>query len=168
VQGLLGYLPLYLRKIGWMEASADGALAGFHGASMVFVIPLAILSDRLGKRKPFLVISSIILAIGVALLSVVQGSLIWGLVLAVGLFRDGFMAIIVTTILESEGIGKQHSGTAVGLALMFSSLGSILSPPIGNSIAEINLRAPFLFWASLAGLAILSLSILKEQSIKAD
>ena len=136
VQGVLGYLPLYLREMGWAPASADGTLAGFHGASMAFVLPLAILSDRLGRRKPILVTATFILTMGVGLLTIAEGNLIWGLVLLVGLFRDGFMAVLITTIIESEGIGRDHSGSAVGLAMLFSSTGSIFSPPIGNSIAE--------------------------------
>jgi MFS family permease len=164
VQGLLGYLPLYLREIGWAPANADGSLASFHGASMLFVLPLAILSDRLGRRKPILVTATLTLSLGVGLLTVAQGNLIWGLVILVGLFRDGFMAVIVTTILESEGITKKYSGTAVGLALVLSATGSILSPPIGNSIAEQNLNAPFLLWASMAMIAFLAANLIREKS----
>jgi cyanate permease len=162
VQGLLGYLPLYLREIGWAEASADGTVASFHAASMVFVIPLALLSDRLGKRKPFFVVATLILVIGVALLSFTTGDVIWGLVVIVGFFRDGFMAILVTAIIELEGIGQQYAGTAVGLALFLSAVGSIFSPPIGNSFAEWNLSAPFLFWAGLAALAFLAVTFIRE------
>ncbi len=54
VQGLLGYLPLYLREIGWSPVRADSALASFHAVSLVSVFPLAYLSDRLGNRKVFL------------------------------------------------------------------------------------------------------------------
>jgi len=164
VQGLLGYLPLYLREIGWAEASADGTVASFHGASMVFVIPLALLSDRLGKRKPFFVIATLTLAMGVGVLTYMQGDIIWGLVMVVGLFRDGFMAILVTAIIELEGIGSKYSGTAVGLALFLSAIGSIFSPPIGNSFAEWNLSAPFLFWAGLAALAFLAVNFIKEKT----
>jgi MFS family permease len=162
IQGTLGYLPLYLREIGWIEASADGALASFHGFSMIFVIPLAILSDLLSTRKPILVSATLATTIGVGLLTVAEGNLVWALVMLTGLFRDGFMAVIVTVILETKEVGKRYTGTAVGFALLFSSVGSLLSPPVGNSIAEINLRTPFLFWAALAALAFLSLLFIKE------
>ncbi len=51
IQGLLGYLPLYLRNLGWQEVSADSAASFFHLASMLFVIPMSFLADRLGKGK---------------------------------------------------------------------------------------------------------------------
>ncbi len=34
IEGTLGYLPLYLRRVGWPETSADAALATFHGVSL--------------------------------------------------------------------------------------------------------------------------------------
>src|SRR5690606_14177206 len=48
IQGTLGYLPTFLRGEGWSPALADSALATFHATSLVFAIPLAMLSDRLG------------------------------------------------------------------------------------------------------------------------
>ena len=51
IQGILGYLALYLRDLGWSAASADGALATFHGVSMICTIPFAFWSDRLGSRR---------------------------------------------------------------------------------------------------------------------
>jgi MFS family permease len=47
VQGLLGYLPLYLRGLEWSAAVADASLAGFHAVSLLAVLPLAFLSDRI-------------------------------------------------------------------------------------------------------------------------
>jgi MFS family permease len=163
IQGTLGYLPLYLREMGWRESSADGALASFHAFSMVFVIPLALLSDRLGRRRPILLTGALVSTIAVGLLSIAQGSIIWPLVMITGLFRDGFMAVFMTTVIETKHVGKQFAGTAVGLTLVLSSLGSLLSPPIGNSIAGINLRFPFLFWASLASISTLFFMQLKEE-----
>jgi MFS family permease len=37
VQGTLGYLPIYLREIGWTAAAADGSLAAFNGISMILL-----------------------------------------------------------------------------------------------------------------------------------
>ena len=50
-----GYLPLYLRSIDWLPASADGALAAMSGAGMIAVVPFSILSGRLGLRKGFII-----------------------------------------------------------------------------------------------------------------
>jgi len=37
IQAMLGYLPTYLRSVGWQAGSADSALATFHFVSMVLV-----------------------------------------------------------------------------------------------------------------------------------
>ncbi len=167
VQGMLGYLPLYLRNIGWMPASADGALAAFNVASMIGAIPIALLSDRLGSRKVILFTATVMTAIGVGLLSIAGGALVWVSVIIAGSVRDGFMAVLVSAIIETEGVGATYAGTAVGLVLTLSHLGMIVSPPVGNSFASINLGLPFIFWAALAAAALISFYFVKETGKKA-
>ncbi len=161
-QGMLGYLPLYLREVGWTAASADGALAAFNGISMLAAIPIALLSDRIGLRKPVLLCATLLTAIGVGLLSVVGGVVVWVAVLVAGIVRDGFMAIFSTMIIETEGIGARYAGTAMGLIYTVSRIGLVVSPPLGNSLAASGLSVPFIFWAALAVGALAGFYFLKE------
>jgi len=154
IQGMLGYLPLHLREIGWTAASADGALAAFHAISMIGVIPIALLSDRLGSRKAVLFAATLMTAIGVGLLSIANVTMVWASVIIAGIVRDGFMAVFMTTIIEIDGVGAAYAGTAMGLVMTLSRLIAFLSPPIGNSLASINLGLPFVFWAALAAVAL--------------
>jgi MFS family permease len=163
IQGVLGYLPLYLREIGWTAANADGALATFHGASMLATIPLAMLSDRLGSRRGVLLAATLMIAGGTGLLSFTTGSLVWSAVVIAGLARDGFMAILMTMIIEIRGVGPAYAGTATGLVMVFIRLGSLISPPLGNSLAYFDLALPFLFWAALALLGLLGFYFFKEE-----
>ncbi len=162
VQGMLGYLPLYLREIGWSTAGADGALAAFHTVSLLSAIPITLLSDRLGSRKAILVTATLMTAIGVGLLSIATGLMVWVSVIIAGMFRDGFMAIFMTTIIELEGVGAMYAGTAMGLVMVFSALGGLISPPLGNSLAQISLSSPFVFWAALAAVAFWGFFSAKE------
>ncbi len=165
IQGTLGYLPLYLRGLGWTETLADSAAGSFHFASMLFVIPLALLSDRLGSRKKLLQAAALIIAMGVGLLSIAGGALVWAAILLAGMVRDGFMAIYMTMVIETEGVGGVYAGTATGLAFSFSGLGSLLAPPLGNSMAEaIAPGFPFLFWATLAAGGWLALYFTREKA----
>jgi len=154
IQGMLGYLPLHLRKIGWTGASADGALAAFHAISMIGVIPIALLSDRLGSRKAVLFAATLMTAIGVGLLSIANVTMVWASVIVAGIVRDGFMAVFMTTIIEIDGVGAAYAGTAMGLVMTLSRLIAFLSPPIGNSLADTNPGLPFVFWAALAAVAL--------------
>lgn len=160
--GMIGYLPLYLRGIGWTAASADGALAASNSASMMVAIPMVLLSDKLGSRKTILLAAMLITASGVGLLSVVGGAMVWVSVIIASIARDGFMAVNITMITETEGVGAAYAGTALGLAMTLSRVGGIISPPVGNSLADINPGLPFIFWAALAATALFGFHFVKE------
>jgi cyanate permease len=162
IQGMLGYLPLYLREIGWPPSLADSALASFHAASLLTVIPFTLLSDRLGSRKRLLVIAVVMVVVGMGTLSFAQGALIWIAVLLAGLVRDGYMAVYFTMVTESKGIGVLFAGTAMGLASTFSRIGGLVAPPVGNSLASISLNLPFLLWASMAFVGLICLLFAQE------
>jgi cyanate permease len=150
VNGMLGFLPLYLRNLGWAPVAADSTLASFHAMSMVFAIPVALLSDRLGSRRGVLITATAFICIGTGFLGVAHGILIPVAVLTAGLFRDGFMAINMTAIIEVKGIGARFAGTAIGLSLSAMGIANVFSPPIGNWMERFGSGAPFLFWSSLA------------------
>ena len=99
---------------------------------------------------------------GVGMLSASTRALVWvGIVLS-GVVRDGFMAILMTMVIEIKAIGAKYAGTAIGLVLVFSRLGNLLSPPIGNSLAQYNPALPFLFWSSLAVIGFAGFYFFKE------
>jgi ACS family hexuronate transporter-like MFS transporter len=164
VQGVLGYLPLYLTDYNsWTATSASGVLAAFHGFSALGAIPVAWLSDRLGLRKAVLFPILIITTVGVALLPMAGSVMVWVLAIMVGVVRDAFMALTSTTNIEAEGIGVMYSGTAVGLVQTISRIGPIFSPPVGNSLATTNNPGlPFYFWAAFAFLGLSILFFIKE------
>ncbi len=164
IQGILGYLPLYLRDIGWEAVRADGALSAFHTISMIFVLPIALWSDRLGSRKNLLLIASLLVAFGAGLLSVASGGAIWLAVLMSGFVRDAFMAIFITMVIETDGVGPLYAGTALGLTMALSGLGNFLAPPIGNSLAVFWSGAPFAFWAGLAVFGMACLALVRKGS----
>ena len=167
VQGLLGYLPLYLRNMGWGAVRADGALSAFHTISMLFVLPVAIWSDRLGSRKQLLLLAALMVAFGTGILSFAGGGWIWLAVLLAGFVRDGFMAIFMTMVSETDGVGPVYAGTATGFALALGGIGNFLAPPLGNSLAVFWPGAPFAFWTGLTILGMVCLSMVKEGSSKA-
>jgi MFS family permease len=160
INGLLGYLPLYLRNSGWAPVNADGAISAFHATSLVFVLPIALLSDRLRSRKRMLFAAGAAVALGTGLLSVASGALIWGCVLLAGFVRDGFMAIFTTMLIETEGIGHTYTGTAWGFTMAISGIGSVVAPPLGNSLAAFRASAPFAFWAGLAVFGLVCLALI--------
>jgi MFS family permease len=166
VQGMLGYLPLHLRELGWDPARADAALAAFHTVSLVCAIPIALLSDRLHTRKSVLLTAAGMIVLGIGLLAVARDGMVWAAVCLAGMVRDGFMAVFLTAILETPGVGAAYAGTASGMVMVLSGVGNLLSPPIGNSLASLSPGAPFLFWSGMALLGVVALAARKEKTLK--
>lgn len=163
IQGALGYLPLYLRGAGWPDAQADSALSLFHLVSMICVIPIALYSDRISSRKKILIPATLMVIIGFSLLSVVTGSAVWIAVIMAGFVRDGFMAVFITMILETDGIGPSYAGTAVGFVMIFGGIGNLIAPPLGNSLAITAPGLPFIFWAGMAVVGFIGIYLAKER-----
>jgi cyanate permease len=161
-QGLIGYLPTYLRDTGWTIASADGTLAAFNGVSTLGAIPLALLAERLGLRKVILFPVLLITVAGVALLPLVSGAMVCVLMIMMGVARDGFMAVCLTMSTETRGIGVVYAGTAMGLAQTTLNIGSFVAPPLGNSLEQVNPSFPFFLWAAFGLLALVTFCFVKE------
>jgi hypothetical protein len=92
--------------------------------------------------------------------------MVWVAVCLAGMVRDGFMAVFLTSITETEGIGPTYAGTAAGLVMVFSSLGSLLAPPLGNSLAWLGAGLPFVLWAGLTVLGMLALYATQTRKVQ--
>jgi MFS family permease len=160
---MIGYLPLYLRGIGWTPTSADSAITVLGGFSCVGVIPMVFLSDRFGTRKWVLLFSIIIMSISLGLLPIVHSSTVWGLIIINGFLRSGTIALLSILIFEIKDIGSTYGGTAIGLASTMGMFGAFFAPPLGNSLADINLGLPFVFWALLSAFALPAFFFIKER-----
>ena len=99
---------------------------------------------------------------GLGLMSVADGIIIWVLIILVGIGRDGLVALACTSTLESKGIGVIYFGTAMGFLQTIFRIGAFLSPPIGNSMASINAGLPFIVWAAFGVIALVCFSLAKE------
>ena len=165
VNGLLGFLPLYLRNLGWAPAIADSTLASFHAASMLFAIPIALFSDRIGNRRSVLMLAALLIGTGTGLVGLTSGTLISVAVLIAGLARDGFMAITMTAIIEVKGIGARFAGSATGLTMSVLGIANVLAPPAGNWLAKFGSGLPFFFWAALAFSGLVAYLFMRHPAI---
>jgi ACS family glucarate transporter-like MFS transporter len=162
VNGLLGYLPLYLRDLGWEPAIADSTLASFHAASLICAIPIALLSDRIGSRRGVLMAAALLIGTGTGLLGLASGVLISVAVIIAGMARDGFMAITMTAAIEEKGVGARFAGSATGLNISLMGIANVFAPPTGNWLAQFDSGLPFLFWASFVFLGFTAYFFLQK------
>ena len=168
VNGMLGYLPLYLRNIGWQPTTAGSTLASFHAVSMLFAIPIAMLSDRIGSRRSILMGAALLIGTGTSLLGFTSGILISVAVLIAGISRDGFMATTMTAIIEEKGIGVRYAGSATGLNISLMGIASVFAPPMGNWLTQFWSGLPFLFWASLVFLGLAAYLFLQPSVMRGN
>jgi predicted MFS family arabinose efflux permease len=154
ISGFLGYLPLYLRNIGWEPIEADTVLTVVNGAFLAGNIPMALLASRFTGYKMMLFIGISVTIISLGLLPVVNSTTIWPLIIISNFLRSGAAVATNVLIFEMRGVGSTYGGTAMGLVNSIGMVGAFIAPPIGNSFANISPSMPFLFWAGLVALSL--------------
>jgi cyanate permease len=148
--GFVGYLPLYLRNSGWNPAVADGVITVFNGASMLGMIPMILLTNRLKSYKGMLFFSMVMTVALNGLLPLMPDNGIWPLIIVANFCRSAVFAIVNVLIVEIPEVGSTLGGTGVGLVTSIGMIGAFAAPPIGNSFAQFGAQIPFYFWSSLA------------------
>ncbi len=162
VSGLVNYVALYLERFrGWPTASAAGALTLINAVSMVTVLPIALLSDRIRSRIAFVLPGLLVGILANVVFSFASDPLLWLVLVLLGVFSDGYAAVFITMVQESEGIGARHTGTALGIIFSLSNLASSIFSPVSYRLAESNPNNPFLFWAGMGTISLLALPFLK-------
>ena len=168
MRGLVGYVPTYLREIGWEAVNADTALTIFFLASLIGVVPISHLSDRLGNRRLVMAFGTTTMAIGTCLMFF-AGDSFWMVMLAMaiaGFCFDSFMALQGASITEVEGLNMAMVGSALGFGGVWQNLGSTITPPIGNTLSTLGLNVPFLLWAASGLFATLILLSYRKRKAK--
>ena len=161
--GLIGYLPIHLRNIGWAPAAADNTITVLNAVASIGSIPMVLLSDKLRTRKGVLYLSIAALAIGLVVLPFVNAIGVWLTIIFIGFLRSGSGSLFNVIIFETKGVGSTYGGTAIGLASTISMVGAFLAPPLGNSLDAINHAFPCIFWGCLAAAGIPLLLPVKEK-----
>ena len=168
MRGVSGYVPTYLREIAWDATNADTALTVFFFSSLIGVVPISHLSDRLGNRRLVMAFGTAMMSIGCALMFFVGGSF-WGVMLAMaigGFCFDSFMALKGAATTEVEGLELALVGSALGFVGMLQNIGASFVPPLGNTLSVIGLNAPFLLWAASGIFATLVLLSYRKRKTK--
>ena len=158
-QGVIGYVPTYLREIGWAPVDADSAIPIFFLASLIGVVPISHLSDRIGNRRLVMTFGTSMMTLGTLIMYVADGNY-WLVMLAMvisGLCFDSFMALMGASITEVKGLNIALVGSALGFGGMLQNLGASMLPPLGNTLSVFSLNAPFLLWAASGVFATLVL-----------
>jgi cyanate permease len=131
---LIGWMPAFLMTIGAQITLAGIITSIILWMGMLSVIFLTRLSVKLGKRKPFLWGSSIILIFACLSSYYVNLPLSWLLMLFIGIATG----IRFTTILALpvEIVTPEESGSASGLVMSIGYIGALAGPVLGGFILD--------------------------------
>ena len=164
---VIGFLPEVLVAKGMEPRLAHLSSSLIYYANIVGVIIIPILSDKVGLRKIFIWPFSLVGALFVIALGVIDG--IGSLVVCgmLGLIV-GFIPLMMTLPMEMEGIGPRYFGTALGLVGTIGNLGSFVAPILGGKIIDLTGREgdAFFFWGIMMIIGSLFIIPMKETGYK--
>ena len=161
--GMIGYLPVYLRDVGWSPLAADSAITVLSGVSTLGAIPVVLIADRFGSRKGVMMISILVMTLTLGLLPFLTGAGVWIMLVLNGFLRTGLFALLNVMVLTNREVGVAYSGTAVGLVSTFGMIGAFLAPPLGNSLTAFGLGQPFILWSVLSAIGLPLFLFLRDE-----
>ncbi|HHW49164.1 MAG TPA: MFS transporter [Clostridiaceae bacterium] len=161
---LYAYVPIfpgYIEDLG-VSHGMVGIIIGSYGFSqMIIRIPLGIISDRLNKRKLFIllgIISSFLSGLGLWLFSSALSMLFFRAL--AGIAAASWVAF---SVLFSSYYRSDEATKATGYIMAANNFGQVLAMLAGGSAAEIfGARSSFLLAAAAAVLAFISGMLISE------
>lgn len=159
----LGYLPIYLRGIGWAPSVADSATTLLIMAIAASAIPISTLSNKVESRGRLLIPILVFMTILFCLIPIAEGISLWIFIALIGIMVGGLVPITLSMTMEIKGIDGKYTGTALGITASFSMIGCSIFPPLGNSFASIGPSIPFVVWGLLLGISLVLFFIVKNR-----
>lgn len=154
-------LSPYAKHLG---ASLDliGVVVGSYGVSQFLLrVPTGWLSDRLGRRRPFVALGLVATAVSCVVMALAPSP--WYLVLGRGLSGVGATMWVPLSVMLAAAFPPERAVAAMALASFANNLGQILATVSGGWIADQwGWTAPFVAGAVVAGAGLLLLTVVRE------
>ena len=156
---LVPLLPRYARELHLRPMEVGVLFGSYAVALLAATFPLALLADRIGRRRPML---WGLAGLGTATLVFAVSRHYWLLVLARALQGvAGAATWLPGMALLADHFPAEERGQAMGTAFAAANLGVLLGPPLSGFLAQhAGPAAPFLLGAALVGLDALGRAFL--------
>ena len=160
----LPYLPLYLGEKG-LSDRAIGIVSTLAALSGLAQFPVGLWSDRIGWRKPFLVVALAVTALSTVLLPRAHG-VVWLGFLVVLFAENGICRAVVESLSGAEAAAlapKGGVGAALGALRFWKPIGIVLVALAGSWMSErYGVGAILLPLAVVQGLAVAAALLIHE------
>ena len=117
-------LPITLEERG--VENAGGMVGIMMGATVVFNILGGMLSDRVGKRKPFLIICAVVFGLCVLGFANFTGTALIVVLIIAGGAMGTIAPVLMSVPVEMERIGTALVGSAIGFIFMLGNTGGFV------------------------------------------
>jgi MFS family permease len=152
----------------FLEVKGMGGMASF-ATSLALITPVIgnllfpAMSDRTGRRKPFIIPFALITGLCIYAVSVLNGVPLWIALVGVGISEGAYMPLVYVIPLEMKGVGIENAATATGLIYCFGNIGGILIPVVaGHLIGAYSFETAFMFLALVAACVAVLNAFMKE------
>jgi len=165
LMAIITLLPLSLEERGVEKA---GELVGIMmGATVVFNIIGGIVSDKVGKRKLFLVISALLFGICVPGFAVFTGFPLILMLIITGACMGTLAPVMMSIPVEMKEIGTGLAGSAIGVIFMIGNTGGFAGPVVAGKLMDVTgSMAGFIFMAAALIVSAIVILPLKETGRK--
>ncbi|RLG87817.1 MAG: hypothetical protein DRO15_04205 [Thermoprotei archaeon] len=169
----LTMLPTYLTDFCEWDPGTASIASSILGLGFIPFGPLAgIIADKLGRRKPIIILGSILCGICYLMLLTQITSLVWISVVIFPLAINMVLINLLAIVSEYPEIGVEFSSAAVGLAMEIVILGSMWIPWLAGMILDISIATVGIVpeaytnvWISLSALTLLALIALPAKDV---
>lgn len=150
--GIVAWLPNAFVERGWSTTDAGALIGVFNGVGLVTTIGLPIVADRLGRRRPLLLVSSavaIVALVGV----IIAPDLAYAWVAVLGLALGAVFPLVLTLPLDVAD-DPARVGSVAALMLLGGYILSSVGPVVLGAARDITGDFAASLWM-LVGLAVL-------------
>jgi cyanate permease len=133
---VIALLPITLTERG-VERAGE-AVSIMMGTTVVFNVLGGMLSDKVGKRKPFLIISSVLFGLCVIPFAVAKGAPLIVALIVGGACVGTVAPVLMSLPVEIEGVGHMLTATAVGLIFMVGNSGGFVGPVVSGKLMDLS------------------------------
>ena len=134
IMTVVSLLPISLAERG---IARSGEMVGVMMAtSVIFNIAGGFFSDLTGRRKPFLIIGTVVLGLSVLLATQATGPVLVVALACAGAAMGTVGPVMMVIPIEIEEIGPKLTATAMGVILMIGNAGGSAGPVIGGKIMD--------------------------------
>lgn len=131
---VMSLLPIVLEERGISHSGELVAIVMWFGVAATLLTGVA--SDRVGRRKPFLIVGALMMALCIPSFASLTGAPLVVALVITGIAQGMSFPIIMAMPVEIDGVGPVLAASAMGLTFMLGNLIGITGPVVSGVLID--------------------------------